>query len=427
MKRRVIILGSTGSIGTQTIEVVRHLNALHREGRYPHELEIVGLAARANVSVLEKQAAEFPGAALAAASTSPSFASGRRIWVGHGAAETLVREVECDLVVAAIVGSAGLAATLAAVELGRDVALANKETLVAAGSLIVPAALRSCSALLPVDSEHSALWQCLAGSVLQQSASASRVSHSAAPPPPLVCVDDVEHVTLTASGGPFRTWTKARIQSASKEDALRHPTWSMGAKVTIDSASLMNKGLEIIEAHWLFGIPCERIRALIHPQSIVHAMVERADGGVIAHLAAPDMRIPIQHALTWPDSARGAWPRLDWATCGKLEFEPPDHERFPSLLLAYDAISTEARTTTAGAILNAANEEAVAAFLAGHISFGKVPELVREALGEVERRMVHSLEDVQVSESHARACVASRLACARPQVASEPVSVPPRG
>ncbi|MCC6426824.1 MAG: 1-deoxy-D-xylulose-5-phosphate reductoisomerase [Phycisphaerales bacterium] len=390
MPRRVIILGSTGSIGTQAIEVVRHLNALHAGGRFENSLEIVGLAAKNNVEVLAAQVGEFPAARIAlatdGAANGHSIRSSKPLFTGPDAAERLIREVPCDLVIAAIVGSAGLPATLAAVELGRDVALANKETLVAAGALMVPAASRSGARLLPLDSEHAAVWQCLGCDVA----------------PPLACSPSVARVILTASGGPFRTWTKDRIDRATPEEALKHPTWSMGAKVTIDSASLMNKALEIIEAHWLFGLPADRIEALIHPQSIVHAMVEMTDGALLAQMAPADMRIPIQQAIAWPRQAPGAWKRLDWSMCGKLEFEAPDLERFPVLKLAYEVINAGDRAGTSGAILNAGNEEAVAAFIAHKITFGRIPELAAAALAGVKATELRSLADVAQAEAQAR-------------------------
>ncbi|MCG3124281.1 MAG: 1-deoxy-D-xylulose 5-phosphate reductoisomerase [Phycisphaerales bacterium] len=412
MVRRVIILGSTGSIGTQTVEVIDHLNALHEQGRFPHRLEVVGLAARKNARELDRQAGRFPRAAVAVTSGPQhhevEYGGRRARFVGLDAAEKLVRETPCELVVSAIVGSAGLAATLAAVELGRDVALANKEALVAAGAIIVPAAHRSGSKLLPIDSEHSGLWQCL-NSVLPGASGAACDGEPRACAPPVECPSRVRRVILTASGGPFRTWTKEQIDRATPDQALKHPTWSMGAKVTVDSASLMNKALEIIEAHWLFGLPGERIEAVIHPQSIVHAMAEFEDGGVIAHLAAADMRIPIQHALAWPERSMGAWPRVDWTRAGRLDFEPPDLERFPALKLAYRVITPETRGTTAGAILNAANEEAVAAFLAGKIGFGTIAGLVEEAMESIPAAAARSLECITKAEAQSRATVLRRV------------------
>jgi len=410
MTRRIIILGSTGSIGTQTLEVVEHLNALHARGEFPLRHEIVGLAAGRNAALLFDQAARFGVRHLAlAGSASGPAPSSPGLRTGPTAAEALVREVDCDLVVAAMVGSAGLPATLAAVALGRHVALANKETLVAAGALVVPAALASGASLLPVDSEHAALWQCL-----------QSVDHSLDPAhgheaprrrPPMHAHPSVRRVVLTASGGPFRTWTKDRIDAATPADALKHPTWRMGRKVTVDSASLTNKALEIIEAHWLFGLPADRIEALIHPQSIVHALVEFDDGSLLAQLGAPDMRGPIQHALTFPSRPAACAQRLDLATLSRLEFETPDPARFPALPLAYHAIRVGG---TAGAIFNAANEAAVEAFLASADSpapmrFGRIAELVQDAIAAIAVVPLRSLADALAADAATRAHVQDAL------------------
>jgi 1-deoxy-D-xylulose-5-phosphate reductoisomerase len=407
MTRRVIILGSTGSIGTQTLEVIAHLNALHERGEFPDRFEVVGLACGKNRKLMDQQAARFGVKHLACAELVSEHVAdvaqscyddtGCKGFyaLGHSAAVDMIHSVECDLVVAAMVGSAGIRATLAAVELGRDVALANKETLVAAGSLIIPAAKRSGSKLLPIDSEHAALWQCLGAAV----------------PPPFTAAPSLSRAILTASGGPFRTWARQQIWDATPQQALKHPTWSMGRKVTIDSASLLNKGLEIIEAHWLFGIPGDRIDALVHPQSLVHAMAEFSDGNVIAQLAAPDMRTPIQHALAWPRRTQSISRPLDWASLRTLDFEPVDHERFPLLRLAYKAIAAGG---TAGAILNAANEEAVNAFLASAdahkpMRFGRVIELVLEATESIKPVPMRSLEDCLYSETTARNFIHDQL------------------
>lgn len=397
--RRVIVLGSTGSIGTQTLEVIEHLNALHARGEFADRFQVVGLAAGRNAELLEAQAQRFGVRQTSLhmlESDQLSFlqegrSGGGEEWStrrGAEAATKLVQQVECDIVVAAITGVAGLPATLAAVELGRDIALANKETLVAAGSLIVPAARRSGSKLLPVDSEHSGVWQCL--------------GNPEAGAPPLALDREIARIILTASGGPFRTWTKDKIDNATVQEALNHPTWSMGKKVTIDSASLMNKALEIIEAHWLFGLSGDKIQAMIHPQSIVHAMVEFADGSVVTQMGAPDMRTPIQHALTWPGRTHGCSKRIDSLT--RLDFEEPDVGRFPALKLAYCAI---AEGGNSGAVLNAANEAAVLAFLEGRISFGKIAELTRQAMETVPVRAISSLEDVLDADRLARAIVNS--------------------
>ncbi len=303
--------------------------------------------------------------------------------------------VDADLVLAAVVGSAGLPATLAAVQMGRDVALANKETLVAAGALVVPAAKKSGAKLLPVDSEHSAIWQCLPWGDAS----------------PLVMGPEVRRVTLTASGGPFRSWDRERIERATVEEALNHPTWKMGAKVTIDSASLTNKALELIEAHWLFGLGVDRLDALVHPQSIVHSFVEYADGSILAQLGAPDMRTPIQVAVSWPMRTEGCSKRLDLMSMSRLDFEPVDTARFPSVSAAFEVIEAAARPdgATAGAVFNAANEAAVEAFLAGEIPFGRITALSRAAMDEVGLGTMRTLEDAMEADREARRFVRARI------------------
>jgi 1-deoxy-D-xylulose-5-phosphate reductoisomerase len=400
-ERRVIILGASGSIGRQAIDVIEHLNALHDRGDDLPRTRIVGLATGSRGGALADLARRTHCTALALAdaeapidpSTLPARASLRR---GANAAESLVREVDADIVLAAMVGSAGLPATLAAVELGRDVALANKETLVAAGELVVAAARRSGSRLLPVDSEHSGLWQCLHGA-----------HPGRTPVPPLAADAAIARVVLTASGGPFRGMALEEMRRATPAQALRHPTWTMGRKVTIDSASLMNKGLELIEAHWLFGLSADRLGVLIHPQSIVHALVEMADGSTLAHLAPPDMRGAIQHALLWPERAPGAHARLDWSRASRLEFEPHDPSRFPAPDLALRAIRAGG---TSGAILNAANEAAVEGFLAGRLEFTSIAILVARALDSFPPRPLESLAHAREIERGARAFVEERLA-----------------
>lgn len=397
MKTRILILGSTGSIGTQTLEVVAHLNALHATGLFSKQFEVVGLAAGKGAALLAGQAARFDVKHLALSEGNGDTPKGAL--TGPDAAERLVREVECDVVLASIVGSAGLPATLAAVELGRDVALANKETLVAAGSLVVPAAHKSGAKLLPVDSEHAAVWQCL------------QSGPDAANGPIVPALDraptSVKKVTLTASGGPFRTWEKSRVLRATKAEALKHPTWSMGEKVTVDSASLMNKALEIIEAHWLFALPADKIDAVIHPQSIAHALVEFEDSSVVAQLAHPDMRGPIQQALAFPARAPSLVKPLGIADASTaLQFEPPDREKFPLLDLAYTVIRAEG---TSGAIMNGANEEAVLAFLRGEILFGRIGELVIEAMEGIPPTNMRSLEDALLADRSARSHVRETL------------------
>lgn len=409
--RRVILLGSTGSIGAQSIEVIEHLNREHAAGRHPVRHEIVGLAAGVNAETLFEQAAAFAVRDLALANDGdtiepPNGASLRR---GPDAAEQLVRDVDADLVIGAMVGSAGLPATLAAIELGRDVALANKETLVAAGELVVPAARRAGVALLPIDSEHSAIWQSLPIDVC----------------PPCELDESVARLIITASGGPFRTWSRERIAGATPEQALAHPTWNMGAKITIDCASLTNKGLEVIEAHWLFGLPGDLIDVIVHPQSIIHSFVEYSDGSVLAQLGAPDMRTPIQWALTWPDRAAGVSDRLDFGALSRLDFEPPDLERFPALKLAYDVIE---RGGTSGAVFNAANEAAVAAFLDHRIPFGRITELsgaaLRDLVGEGRQSPLTSLDEALAADAQARAYIERALSDERAPVVC--AGAPPR-
>ncbi|MFM7807483.1 MAG: 1-deoxy-D-xylulose-5-phosphate reductoisomerase, partial [Planctomycetota bacterium] len=260
---------------------------------------------------------------------------------------------------------------------------ANKETLVAAGDLVTRAARDRGVQLLPIDSEHSALAQCIRSGRPQE----------------------LDRVVITASGGPFRTWSVERTANATVAEALNHPTWRMGRKITIDSATLMNKALEIIEAHWLFGLPADRIDAIVHPQSIVHGLAEFHDGSVIAQLSPPDMKLPIQMALTWPDRSPGVAKRLDWASLRTLEFQPVDHARFPAVRLAHEVIR---RGGTAGATLNAANEVAVHAFLEGRIAFGRIGELVAQAMEALQARPVRSLDDVLVADREARAFVEAR-------------------
>ncbi len=350
--RSVTVLGATGSIGRSTIDVLQRAR-----GRYKVEaltgmrnVEALADAARklhARLAVIGDLALYAELKEALAGSTTEAAAGPAAI------AEAAMRPA--DWVMAAIVGAGGLEATLAAVDRGATVALANKECLVCAGALFMERALHASATVLPVDSEHNAVFQ----------------SISAGPR------EDVVRVTLTASGGPFRTWSKEAIQKASREQALKHPNWSMGAKVTIDSASLMNKGLELIEAHHLFSLAPEELDVVVHPQSVVHALVEFRDGSVVAQLGVPDMRTPIAQALAWPDRTESGVARLNLANVGALTFEPPDIERFPALALARAALAAGGG---AGNVLNAANEVAVAAFLAGRLPFGGIPSLVERVL-----------------------------------------------
>ncbi len=388
-RKRLIILGSTGSIGTSTLAVVEHLNSIH-----PGSFEIVGLAAGGRASALFEQAQRFGVRHVALSREADgSDPSGVRLLSGADAARRLVESVEADVVVAAIVGSAGLSAVAAAIERGCDIALANKETLVAAGEVIMPLAARHGAHLLPVDSEHSAIFQCL-----QSRTSCADQSG--------LDVSTVRRIVLTASGGPFRAWPHERIACATVEEALSHPTWKMGPKITIDSASMTNKALEVIEAHWLFGLEAQRIDVLVHPQSIIHSFVEFNDGSVLAQLGQPDMRTPIQYALTWPHRPEGCARRIDWTALRRLDFEAPDETRFPALRLARQVVETGG---TSGAIFNAANEEAVAAFLAGGIPFGRISDLAADALDSIPINPVRTIEDVLEADRRARGHVRTLL------------------
>ena len=376
--RRLVLLGSTGSIGTNTLAVVDHL---HRESLQRYE--IVGLATGTNSSLIAEQAARYGVRHVALANGNDADLSGvPNVYTGPEAAEQLVKAVarKGDLVVGAMVGSAGLPATLAAIDRGCDIALANKETLVAAGGLVMPLVRERQVNLIPIDSEHSAIFQCL------------RAGTPA----------EVRRLVLTASGGPFRTWDKDRVHSATVEETLDHPTWNMGPKVTVDSASLMNKALEVIEAHWLFDVPAARIEVVVHPQSVVHSFVEFVDGSVVAQLSPPDMKSPIQYALTWPRRVAGCGRTMDWQSVARLDFEPVDHERYPALALADRVIETGG---TAGAVFNAANEAAVEAFLKQRIPFGMISQLVGRTLDSIPTRPVKCLGCVASADRAARELV----------------------
>ena len=366
MRRRIAILGATGSIGKSTLDLIE---------RSPERFEVVAVTAATNSEALA-DIARRTGAKLAVvaddarlsdlqvrlAGTDCRAASGEQALIDAAT-------VDADLVIAAIVGCAGLKPVMAAVEAGRTVALANKEALVTAGELMTGAAARHGAILLPVDSEHNAIFQCLAG------------SHK----------DDVARIILTASGGPFRTASAETIAAATPEQAVAHPNWSMGAKISVDSATLMNKGLELIEAHYLFGLPSNRIDILIHPQSVIHSMVEFVDGSVLAQLGSPDMRIPIAYALAWPERMETPAQRLDLAAVARLDFEAPDVGRFPALGVAREALEAGG---AAPIVLNAANEVAVASFLSGEIRFTDIVRVVEEALGDAQARAPQSVGDV---------------------------------
>jgi len=380
-RRRVFILGSTGSIGTSALDVVRDF--ARRGDRRGTTFEIVGLAAAKSGDVLATQAREFavPAVALVDDGATLDVPAGTRLFRGPDAASELLAACARpgDLVLASMVGAAGIRPTLVAIERGCDIALANKEALVAAGAVVMPAAARAGVRIIPVDSEHNALFQCLKAST---------------------SMDEVRRVVLTASGGPFRAKTREEMALATVDDALAHPTWRMGPKVTIDSASLMNKALELIEAHWLFGLEGDRIDAIVHPQSIVHGFVEYLDGSVLAQLSPPDMRTPIQQAMCDPERYDGPSRKLDFAALRSLDFEPVDHARFPAIGLAHRVIAAGG---SSGAIFNAANEIAVAAFLERRIGFLDIAELVRDTLDATPVSAVRSLDDVLEADKAARA------------------------
>ncbi len=347
------ILGSTGSIGLSTLDVVR---------QHPDRFSVTGLAEGHDVNLLAEQIREFSPSIVSVRDEDSANRLRELIdgpgpdirWGIEGAA--VVGEADgADMVVSAIVGAAGLVPTVRAIKAGKDIALANKETLVVAGHLVSKLVREHNVRLLPVDSEHSAIFQSLAG-------------HR---------TEDIERIILTASGGPFRATPAEELKQVKPEQALKHPQWSMGAKITIDSATLMNKGLEVIEAHWLFNMPADRIGVVVHPQSIIHSMVEYIDGCVMAQLGAPDMRAPIAYALSWPERCESGIKKLDLAQIGTLTFEEPDRERFPALRLAFDALR-EGRTYPA--VLNAANEIAVAAFLNNNIGFTDIPAIVDKTM-----------------------------------------------
>lgn len=355
-QRHLVLLGSTGSIGKSTLDVCRNLG--------PEAIAVRGLAAGSNWELLARQAREHRVKQVAlfderhrARLEDALAGSGVEVFTGPDAAARLVADDGCDTVLAAVTGAAGLPAVLEAARRGRRLCLSNKESLVLTGPILGELARAHGAELIPVDSEHSAIFQCLrAGSAAE-----------------------ARRLVLTASGGPFREWSAARMASATREEALKHPTWDMGPFITIDSATLMNKALEVIEARWLFDLPLERIDVVVHPQSIIHSLVEFVDGSVVAQMGVPDMRVPIQYALTHPARAPLETASFDLATIGRLTFEPVDRERFPAVDLAYDVLR---RGGVAGAVFNAANEVARAAFLDGAIPFGSI---VRTTARTLER------------------------------------------
>lgn len=380
--RRVAILGSTGSVGTQTIDLLQ---------RNPDRYQVVALTANKNVKLLAEQARALrPAQAVVADETQyaalKEALAGTGIAVAAGAAAVVAAaEAESDWVMAAIVGAAGLPSTIAAAKRGATVAFANKETLVCAGPLMMDLVARTGAELLPVDSEHNAIWQVFE--------SERR--------------DAITRLILTASGGPFRRSTMAEMAQVTPAQAVKHPVWAMGAKISIDSATMMNKGLEIIEASYLFAMPEEKIDVIIHPQSVIHSMVEYADGSVLAQLGSPDMRTPIGYALAWPERMATPAARLDLAAIGQLTFEAPDAERFPALRLTREALKTGG---TAPAILNAANEVAVQAFLENRIGFLDICAVNADIMNRLPAEALSSLEQLAAVDAAARAAAEQEVA-----------------
>jgi 1-deoxy-D-xylulose-5-phosphate reductoisomerase len=372
--KRLLILGSTGSIGTQALDVV---------ARAAGEFQLVGLSAGTAHDALVRQACAH-GVRRIALSNADAAARAEEAWTdgevlaGPEGLVRLVAESDADLVLNAIVGSAGLGPTIVALTEGIDVALANKESLVVGGELVTALAEATGAQLIPVDSEHAALHQLIAGER----------------------AGTVERLVLTASGGPFRGRSRAELEDVTVEQALRHPTWAMGGKITIDSATLMNKGLEVIEAHHLFGVPYERIDVVVHPQSIVHALVALCDGASLAHLGHPDMRVPIAYALHHPERVGVPVPTLDLAAVGTLSFEPPDEDAFPCLRLSREAAMAGG---TGPCVLNASNEVAVHAFLGGRLPFMGIPAVIERTLDRVPATRVHSFDSLYDADAEARA------------------------
>ena len=380
MIKKISILGSTGSIGVQTLDVAKNLG-----------IKVVGLSANSNVDLLEKQIKEFePEYASIADETLAGKLRNRlpayktKILTGAEGLKKIASLPEADLVVAAIVGIAGLDPVMEAVKSGKNIALANKETLVTAGSIVMQEARNNNVRIIPVDSEHSAIFQCLMGNN----------------------IDEVERIILTASGGPFRGKSIKELQHVTVEETLKHPNWSMGRKITVDSATLMNKGLEVIEARWLFDIEPERIQVLIHPESVVHSMVEFVDGSLVAQLGPADMRLPIQFAVTYPHRVCNNYKRLDWTRYGRLTFENPDMETFRCLKLAYSALKAGG---TMPAVMNGANEAAVALFLERKIGFMDIPEIIESAMKNHKTIASPTMEDIIQADLSAKRFVEGLL------------------
>ena len=382
--KQVTVLGSTGSIGVSTLDVL---------SRHPDRFSVFALSAHRSVDALYDQClAHHPRFAVMACEDSAqtlaerlaASASTTQVLAGEAGLEEVASSTSVDVVMAAIVGATGLAPTLAAARAGKTVLLANKEALVMAGHLFMAAVAENGATLLPIDSEHNAIFQCLPG----------------APNGRGVATAGVAKILLTASGGPFRRWTAEQIRAATPDQACAHPNWSMGRKISVDSATLMNKGLELVEACWLFDVSSERVEVVVHPQSIIHSMVQYVDGSVLAQLGNPDMRTPIAHALGWPERIASGVSELDIIEVAKLDFEPPDTKRFPCLELARDAVQ---RGGTAMAVMNAANEVAVEAFLDGQQGFMDIPRVIESVMIRADSPEPTSLDVVKQADQQARA------------------------
>jgi 1-deoxy-D-xylulose-5-phosphate reductoisomerase len=374
MKKRISILGSTGSIGTQTLDVISH---------YPERFEVTALAGGRNVPLLVEQIKQFQPAVVSVATKELAeelklhIPAETKVHYGEEGLLEVAAGTDADFVVTAIVGSQGLKPTLAAIEAGKHIGLANKETLVSAGHIVIDLVRQKGVELLPIDSEHSAIFQCLNGENRKQ----------------------IAKITLTASGGSFRDRTRDELVGVTVEEALRHPNWSMGAKITIDSATMANKGLEVMEAHWLFGLPYDQIDVIIHPESIIHSYVEFVDRSVIAQMGQPDMRVPIQYALTYPDRMKTPVQPLDLAKLGKLHFQPMDFDRFRCLRMAFESGKAGG---TAPTVFNAANEVAVARFLQGSITFLQIEDIIERTLERHETIRNPGLEEIVWADAWAR-------------------------
>ena len=380
--KQIAILGSTGSIGRQALEVI---------AAHPDQYEVYALTANNSVDLLIEQALQFKPEAVVIANEAHysklrDALDGQpiKVYAGARAIEQIVTADPIDIVLASMVGFAGLCPTIQAIKAGKTIALANKETMVVAGELITSLACQYRTPILPVDSEHSAIFQCLSGEI----------------------DNPVEKIILTASGGPFRTYSAGQLATVTKAQALKHPNWDMGAKITIDSASMMNKGFEVIEAKWLFGVPYNKIQVVVHPQSIVHSMVQYADGAVKAQLGAPDMRLPIQYAFSYPARLSSDFPRVDFPTLGTLTFEQPDMKRFRNLALAYIALEKGGNMPC---ILNAANEVCVQAFLHDRIGFLEMSNVIERTMESVAFRSRSTLDEYIETDAEARRVAASLI------------------